>query len=84
MPTTTVAAVEDDVHHDDVLAWYAGAMAELDAVVAHAEQWVVAVVGPHFAAALVARDAPAEDGADAAGDPVGGHVRRLDYVKSSG
>ncbi|HSU00939.1 MAG TPA: MerR family transcriptional regulator [Nocardioides sp.] len=30
---TTVAAVEDDVDHDDVLAWYAGAMAELDAAV---------------------------------------------------
>ena len=30
---TTVAAVEDDVAHDHVLAWYAGAMAELDAVV---------------------------------------------------
>ncbi len=33
VPAVTVAAVEDDVHHDDVLAWYAGAMAELDAVV---------------------------------------------------
>ncbi|MGY2079549.1 MerR family transcriptional regulator [Modestobacter sp. SYSU DS0657] len=32
-PATTVAAVEDDVAHDEVLAWYAGAMAELDAVV---------------------------------------------------
>ena len=31
VPTTTVAAVEDDVERDDVLAWYAGAMAELDA-----------------------------------------------------
>ena len=30
---TTVAAVEDDVDHDQVLAWYAGATAELDAVV---------------------------------------------------
>ena len=30
---TTVAAVEDDVTHDEVLGWYAGAMAELDAVV---------------------------------------------------
>ncbi len=30
---TTVAAVEDDVTHDEVLAWYAGAMAELDAAV---------------------------------------------------
>ena len=30
---TTVAAVEDDVAHDDVLAWYSGAMAELDAAV---------------------------------------------------
>lgn len=33
VPATTVAAVEDDVDHDDVLRWYAGAMAELDAVV---------------------------------------------------
>lgn len=33
VPATTVAAVEDDVAHDDVVAWYAGAMAELDAVV---------------------------------------------------
>jgi DNA-binding transcriptional MerR regulator len=33
VPATTVAAVESDVAHDDVLAWYAGAMAELDAVV---------------------------------------------------
>jgi DNA-binding transcriptional MerR regulator len=33
VPATTVAAVEDDVAHDHVLAWYAGAMAELDAVV---------------------------------------------------
>ncbi len=31
---TTVAAVEDEVDHDDVLSWYAGALAELDAVVA--------------------------------------------------
>jgi hypothetical protein len=30
---TAVAAVEDDVTHDQVLGWYAGAMAELDAVV---------------------------------------------------
>ncbi|GAA4753837.1 MerR family transcriptional regulator [Modestobacter marinus] len=30
---TTVAAVESEVGHDDVLTWYAGAMAELDAVV---------------------------------------------------
>ena len=30
---TTVAAVEDDVTHDQVLGWYSGAMAELDAVV---------------------------------------------------
>lgn len=35
VPATTVAAVEDDVAHDDVVAWYAGAMAELDAVVDH-------------------------------------------------
>lgn len=33
VPATTVAAVEDDVAHDQVLAWYAGAVAELDAVV---------------------------------------------------
>lgn len=31
VPATTVAAVEDVVDHDDVLSWYAGAMAELDA-----------------------------------------------------
>jgi DNA-binding transcriptional MerR regulator len=33
VPPTTVAAVEADVDHDDVIAWYAGAMAELEAVV---------------------------------------------------
>jgi DNA-binding transcriptional MerR regulator len=33
VPATTVAAIEEDVDHDDVLGWYAGAMAELDAVV---------------------------------------------------
>ncbi|MGY1831204.1 MerR family transcriptional regulator [Geodermatophilus sp. SYSU D01180] len=33
VPAATVAAVEDDVDHDDVLGWYPGAMAELDAVV---------------------------------------------------
>jgi DNA-binding transcriptional MerR regulator len=33
VPSTTVAAIEDDVELDDVLGWYAGAMAELDAVV---------------------------------------------------
>lgn len=33
VPTATVAAVEGDVERDDVLAWYAGAMAELDATV---------------------------------------------------
>ncbi|WP_262853062.1 MerR family transcriptional regulator [Mumia quercus] len=33
VPPITVAAVEGDVSRDDVLAWYAGAMAELDAVV---------------------------------------------------
>ena len=33
VPAATVAAVEDDVAYDEVLAWYAGAMAELDAVV---------------------------------------------------
>jgi DNA-binding transcriptional MerR regulator len=31
VPATTVAAVEDDVALDDVLDWYAGATAELDA-----------------------------------------------------
>jgi DNA-binding transcriptional MerR regulator len=30
-PAVTVAAVEDEVGEDDVAAWYAGAMAELDA-----------------------------------------------------
>ena len=38
VPATTVAAVEDDVAHGDVLAWYAGAMAELDAVVRRADR----------------------------------------------
>ena len=33
VPATTVAAVVDDVSHADVLAWYSGAMAELDAAV---------------------------------------------------
>lgn len=33
VPATTVAAVEDDVALDDVLAWYAGAASELEAVV---------------------------------------------------
>lgn len=33
VPATTVAAVEEVVEHDHVVAWYAGAMAELDAVV---------------------------------------------------
>jgi DNA-binding transcriptional MerR regulator len=33
VPTTTVAAVEGDVERDQVLPWYAGAMAELDATV---------------------------------------------------
>lgn len=33
VPATPVAAIEDDVDLDDVLDWYAGAMAELDAVV---------------------------------------------------
>ena len=33
VPPTPVAAVADDVDHDDVLAWYAETMAELDAVV---------------------------------------------------
>lgn len=33
VPPTTVAAVEGDVARDEVLTWYAGAMAELDAAV---------------------------------------------------
>ncbi|KQX75791.1 MerR family transcriptional regulator [Aeromicrobium sp. Root472D3] len=33
VPATTVAAIEDDVALDDVIAWYAGAMDELDAAV---------------------------------------------------
>jgi len=33
VPATTVAAVEDDVDLTDVLGWYSGAMAELDAAV---------------------------------------------------
>ncbi|WP_088289846.1 MerR family transcriptional regulator [Kineosporia sp. A_224] len=33
VPAVTVAAVEDDVAHDEVIAWYAGAMAELDVAV---------------------------------------------------
>lgn len=33
VPRTTVAAVEGEVDLDDVLGWYAGAMAELDATV---------------------------------------------------
>ncbi|GAB2608746.1 MerR family transcriptional regulator [Paractinoplanes abujensis] len=33
VPATTVAAIEDDVDLDHVIAWYAGAMAELDALV---------------------------------------------------
>ena len=33
VPATTVAAVGDVVAHDEVVAWYAGAMAELDAAV---------------------------------------------------
>ncbi|RJK95993.1 MerR family transcriptional regulator [Vallicoccus soli] len=36
VPAATVAAVEDDVAHEDVLSWYAGAMAELDAAVGSA------------------------------------------------
>lgn len=35
VPRTTVAAVEDDVELDDVLGWYAGAMAELDATLGY-------------------------------------------------
>ena len=33
VPATTVAAVEDEVDLDDVLGWYSGAMAELEATV---------------------------------------------------
>lgn len=33
VPATTVAAIEDEVDGEHVLGWYAGAMAELDAVV---------------------------------------------------
>jgi DNA-binding transcriptional MerR regulator len=33
VPSETVAAVDDDVDHDALLPWYAGAMTELDAVV---------------------------------------------------
>jgi len=33
IPAATVAAVQDVVDHDQVVAWYAGAMAELEAVV---------------------------------------------------
>ena len=33
VPATTVAALADDVGHDHVLAWYSGAMAELDAAI---------------------------------------------------
>lgn len=36
VPATSVAAVEGDVSHEEVLGWYAGAMAELDAVVGEA------------------------------------------------
>jgi DNA-binding transcriptional MerR regulator len=34
VPARTVAAIEDDVDHDNVLSWYADAMTELDAAVA--------------------------------------------------
>jgi DNA-binding transcriptional MerR regulator len=34
VPATTVAAVEDDLRLEEVISWYSGAMAELDAVVA--------------------------------------------------
>jgi DNA-binding transcriptional MerR regulator len=36
IPAATVAAVEDVVEHDGVVAWYAGAMAELEAAIAAA------------------------------------------------
>jgi DNA-binding transcriptional MerR regulator len=35
VPATLVAAVEATLHADDVVAWFAGAMAELDAAVPH-------------------------------------------------
>lgn len=38
VPPTTVAAVRGEVDHDDVLPWYAGAMAELDAALAPDQQ----------------------------------------------
>jgi diguanylate cyclase (GGDEF)-like protein/PAS domain S-box-containing protein len=41
-----------------------------------ADQWVITVIGPHFAAALVARDVPADD--DLLRQP--GSARRLDHV----
>ncbi|WP_216870306.1 diguanylate cyclase domain-containing protein [Modestobacter excelsi] len=46
------------------------------------EQWVITVVSPHFAAALVARDVSAGDGADPARaiGPRTHRTRRLDYV----
>jgi DNA-binding transcriptional MerR regulator len=37
IPAATVAAVEDIVEHDRVVAWYAGAMAELEAIVGAAQ-----------------------------------------------
>ncbi|NEK59491.1 diguanylate cyclase [Geodermatophilus sabuli] len=47
-----------------------------------AAQWVVAIVSPHFAAALAARDVPADEGPSpsSAAGPVGHGGRRLDYV----
>ncbi|MET0930944.1 MAG: MerR family transcriptional regulator [Aeromicrobium sp.] len=33
VPAVTVAAIEDDVEHDDLQPWFAGAMSELDAVI---------------------------------------------------
>lgn len=41
-PAVTVAAVEDEVDEDDVVAWYAGAMAELDAALGPAADAVPA------------------------------------------
>ncbi len=43
------------------------------------EQWVVTVVGPHFAAALAARDVPVADPSPPHG-PAAHDGRRLDYV----
>ncbi len=46
------------------------------------EEWVVAVVGPHFAAVLAARDVPAGDAPPTPVDLTGPGTRRFDYVLS--